>query len=73
MMDKTPFTELHGVVSGMRDPRIRVFAEQIGPQYNAKKADGNWNGEYHDLLYSLTDSAIMGEGGMEGLEGGWRV
>ena len=58
VMDQRPFEGLDSLLGRMGDARIRVYAHNIGPQYQAKLPDGNWNPDYHDRLYLLTDKAI---------------
>jgi len=50
-------------VSGLGDPRVRIWAEKVGEAYAAKLPDGTWNPKYHDDLYMLTDQAIKGRFG----------
>jgi len=57
-MDGKPFPEMHTTVAKLRDKRIQIFAELVGPQYQPKLSDGSWNPPYHDQLYNLTDHAI---------------
>ena len=61
VMDKRPFVELADIVGGFNDPRIKIWAEKIGEEFSAKRADGSWSPKYHDDLYLLTDQAIKGK------------
>lgn len=60
VQDSQPFSELADIVALHGDDRVRIFAKNEGPEYAAKRSDGSWNPEYHDMLYKLTDDAIQG-------------
>ncbi|MEW5307790.1 MAG: hypothetical protein WDW36_010166 [Sanguina aurantia] len=60
VMDDSPFHELPGMVAGLKDPRVSIFAQQEGAEYAARLPSGGWRPHYHQRLYNLTDAAMAG-------------
>eukprot|EP00955_Chlamydomonas_euryale_P104026 365535-Chlamydomonas_euryale.AAC.62 len=60
VQDSESFYELPELVRTHGDERFRIFAQNEGPGFAAKREDGSWNPVYHDMLYQLTDDAIQG-------------